>query len=551
MAFAEPSNFSPGTSPAVMPAASLGQINVDVRPDISLNPLASLTIQSINKVSQPTDSPPAPPNVIYRKCTCSANDDLNEHILSRNAQSSASPVELSSSFMSSLTASQGSGSPLPESSKNFMESRFNSDFSDIRIHNGHQAAEMSKEINAHAFTTGNDIYFNQGRFDEHSISGKKLLAHELTHTLQQDYENKLKRFVACDQPSLSGEKCPAREKGEEENSKKGPMAFLSDPTNFYVVNFEIGHSDIKKNLKDLIYWQNAMKLMAKPGTIWNIWGLSDCDGTEKSNMAIRKARAEAIYKILPAKAKANVASIEAAAITDCLVPNHIPADRTVNRAVMIEQVQSTLDIDESESELIEVDVPEFLCGPDVTSQVAGAVDKAKTMFLGWNADQQEEACDALVSFGVGDCSWDIVELHNNAWINEQYRPPCATKGAKPTCGESVQIDTDCHHAGSSNYVIYGLMFKLCHDKVSDDYNRVAMKSFIDMYKGSGVSGVATPSSNFQASLAWAYAGYDGWPMSGSPAGDRNNCEPKCPTAYSGPPFNVHWYPNSMEETCSR
>src|SRR5690606_10069691 len=55
----------------------------------------------------------------------------------------------------------------------------------VNIHTDSQAVEMNKSLGAQAFTYGNDIYFNQGKYNPDSASGKHLLAHELTHTIQQ------------------------------------------------------------------------------------------------------------------------------------------------------------------------------------------------------------------------------------------------------------------------------------------------------------------------------------------------------------------------------
>jgi hypothetical protein len=66
-----------------------------------------------------------------------------------------------------------------------MENRFGNDFSGVRIHTDNKAVQMSRDLNAQAFTVGNDIYFNQGKYSPSSENGKHLLAHELTHTIQQ------------------------------------------------------------------------------------------------------------------------------------------------------------------------------------------------------------------------------------------------------------------------------------------------------------------------------------------------------------------------------
>lgn len=84
-----------------------------------------------------------------------------------------------------LVNSRGNGNQLPDPARSSMEKRFGADFSSVRIHTGVPAERMNDEIHAHAFTTGRDIYFNRGRFDPESIAGRHLLAHELTHTIQQ------------------------------------------------------------------------------------------------------------------------------------------------------------------------------------------------------------------------------------------------------------------------------------------------------------------------------------------------------------------------------
>ncbi|UFH55826.1 DUF4157 domain-containing protein [Spirosoma sp. KNUC1025] len=92
---------------------------------------------------------------------------------------------VSQKFEQSLQTNAGGGNPLPDSTRSFMENRFGADFSGVRVHTDASAQEMSRDIHAHAFTHGNHIYFNSGKFDPDSSGGKTLLAHELTHTIQQ------------------------------------------------------------------------------------------------------------------------------------------------------------------------------------------------------------------------------------------------------------------------------------------------------------------------------------------------------------------------------
>jgi hypothetical protein len=84
-----------------------------------------------------------------------------------------------------INSSRGGGNVMENGPRNFMENRFGADFSNIKIHTGPQAVQMSRELNAQAFTVGNDIYFNEGKYSPNSANGQHLLAHELTHTIQQ------------------------------------------------------------------------------------------------------------------------------------------------------------------------------------------------------------------------------------------------------------------------------------------------------------------------------------------------------------------------------
>jgi hypothetical protein len=113
---------------------------------------------------------------IYRKMTS---------FLSRSPESPGNTESSTSHFESSLSSSKGSGFPIADSTRAFMESQFEMDFSGVRLHTDSQAVQMSEQINAQAFTHGNDIYFNRGKYNPDTSEGRHLLAHELTHTVQQ------------------------------------------------------------------------------------------------------------------------------------------------------------------------------------------------------------------------------------------------------------------------------------------------------------------------------------------------------------------------------
>ncbi len=84
-----------------------------------------------------------------------------------------------------LKNSKGKGHPLPSDTLRSMESQMGGDFSGVRIHTGPEAAQLNRDVGAQAFTHDQDIYFNEGKYNPNSSEGKWLLAHELTHTIQQ------------------------------------------------------------------------------------------------------------------------------------------------------------------------------------------------------------------------------------------------------------------------------------------------------------------------------------------------------------------------------
>ncbi|MGN6531225.1 MAG: eCIS core domain-containing protein [Ginsengibacter sp.] len=82
-----------------------------------------------------------------------------------------------------------SGKKLDESTKKFFEPKFGYLFSDVKIHNDAVAAKSAESVNALAYTAGNNIVFNENQFSPRTENGRKLLAHELTHVIQQNKQS--------------------------------------------------------------------------------------------------------------------------------------------------------------------------------------------------------------------------------------------------------------------------------------------------------------------------------------------------------------------------
>ncbi len=125
--------------------------------------------------------------VIQRKCAkCEEEEKLQLKPLNpTNAVNHRRNVR--SELHSRLQNSAGKGSSLPRSTISFMNEAIGNDFSSVSIHTGHEAIQMNAELNARAFTYGSDIYFNRDEFRPDTMNGKRLIAHELAHVVQQNF----------------------------------------------------------------------------------------------------------------------------------------------------------------------------------------------------------------------------------------------------------------------------------------------------------------------------------------------------------------------------
>ena len=113
------------------------------------------------------------------------DDEGEEQQVQSKGTQTATP-KVTTSVAANIHAMNGGGRPLSNSTRAFFEPRFGVDFSQVRVHTDSRAAETAKSINARAFTVARDIAFSGGQFAPESQDGRRLLAHELTHVVQQN-----------------------------------------------------------------------------------------------------------------------------------------------------------------------------------------------------------------------------------------------------------------------------------------------------------------------------------------------------------------------------
>lgn len=128
---------------------------------------------------------------VQKKCADCENEDKKAQ--KKEEKKDEKPVQakfkesnsVNEGVENTLNSSKGGGSAMDKNTKQEMESGFGADFSNVNIHTDSKAVQMSEELGAQAFTHGSDVYFNKGKYNPDSKEGKHLLAHELTHTIQQ------------------------------------------------------------------------------------------------------------------------------------------------------------------------------------------------------------------------------------------------------------------------------------------------------------------------------------------------------------------------------
>ena len=144
-----------------------------ITPGVQLKPMQSLQQQPEEEVQTKEDE------IQEKEISTSSATEEAVQTKSEPTNKNASGIE------NQLSASKGGGQPMDSDTRSEMESGFGTDFSGVRVHNDSNAADMNNQLGSQAFTNGNDIYFNEGKYNPQSDSGKHLLAHELTHTVQQ------------------------------------------------------------------------------------------------------------------------------------------------------------------------------------------------------------------------------------------------------------------------------------------------------------------------------------------------------------------------------
>lgn len=197
------------------------------QPKLAINPPGDRHEQEADRVADQVMQKPGP-----------AVQHLPENEINELPQSKASPGQtphVSNAMAEQIQELRGGGHALDPSSRAYMESRFGRDFNQVRVHRDNRAANLAQSMNAKAFTIGHDVVFGSGEYSPNSHSGRKLIAHELTHVNQQ---NNMTRTRETGKPSPFSTLIQRQPKQDEEKESPTPKEktlkaagiSVSDPT---------------------------------------------------------------------------------------------------------------------------------------------------------------------------------------------------------------------------------------------------------------------------------------------------------------------------------
>jgi outer membrane protein OmpA-like peptidoglycan-associated protein len=262
---------------------------------------------------------------VHRKCAaCEAGGHScpkceEEALVQRQHDGAAVTPTVDDAFGSGLR----SGFALPVTDRRFYEARMGHDFGDVRIHTGAAADSSARQIGARAFTRGRDVAFAEGEYQPASAAGRHLLAHELTHVVQQ-------RSI-----SRSVQRAPGPDTAEIERSKRTPgqVAGTVSPPSFSLYNFAINESALKARHYDAL---DELGDLISRGVIANVHltGHADSTGDMAINDPLSNDRATSVQAYLTVLG-ASVAGINSSGSRAPVASNGTEAGRSRNRRVDI------------------------------------------------------------------------------------------------------------------------------------------------------------------------------------------------------------------------
>ena len=284
----------------------------------------------------------------------------------RQGRSKAAPAGRELSITHRVLNSTGES--LDSSTKDFFEPRFGHDFSQVRVHTDSEAAASVREVEASAYTVGGHLVFASGRYEPHSRQGRELIAHELTHTIQQNHaiavngqlavgpsdesENEADRAASVtvnggrvaiqSHRPLSVQRQPSQAAGPNLNLAESASPFMAAAIGSLSIDaFQTGKADLSgANQAKVAKTAKSMQTLLRqyPGSTVRVIGHTDAVGQESDNQTLGQARADSVRDaLLGAGVPPEIVQTESHGATDLLVKTKSAEPRNRRVEVRFEQ----------------------------------------------------------------------------------------------------------------------------------------------------------------------------------------------------------------------
>ena len=257
---------------------------------------------------------------------------------------------------------------LDPSTRGFMEPRFGHDLSHVRIHTNPEAAESARAVKAQAYTVGNNIVFGEGEYSPHTLAGRRLLAHELVHTLQQGSSAESAGVVRRRESLDIALRSPA----------VSALVFGSEILSDFAHNSHTLTAEHKRRLLALAKRLKQLLREHQLGTVV-ITGHTDATGDEAFNDRLGQERADAVAAFLRrAGVPATALLAKSAGESALRVPTHRrePRNRRVEIGFLLEPPTPSPPTTETETATptetpVRIPRPENLCAehPDICDPI--------------------------------------------------------------------------------------------------------------------------------------------------------------------------------------
>lgn len=194
---------STGMSESCASCSANDLVGTRVQAKLVVGPVNDPYEQEADRVADQVMRMPDSEVAIQRACTdCEEEEQVQrqadgeeeeEQSIQGKREGSAAGGPVTTKHAAQIASIKTGGEPLRPSSRNFFEQRFGHDFGSVRIHSDDRAAQSAKSIHAQAYTTGQHIVFGAGHYSPDTNTGQRLLAHELTHVIQQSGGERIQR----------------------------------------------------------------------------------------------------------------------------------------------------------------------------------------------------------------------------------------------------------------------------------------------------------------------------------------------------------------------